>query len=319
MNPIIFPPVSINKQGGLRRVGVELEYAGLPLPRSAALVAGHYGGTVREESLNHYCVETPRFGTFSIKLDMALMQRISTEAARQRQTDPEHETLETMAEKVLSPIVSTWVPNEIVTPPIPLDALEEVDGLCRLLAEHGAKGTDASPIYAFGLHLNPEMPDIPPERLKDYLAAFVLLQDWLKEQTRMDFTRQITTFAKLFPVEYGRVLLAENYAPDLATLIDDYLAFNPTRNRALDMLPLFCHFDEARVRRAVDDPRVRARPTFHYRLPNCSINDPGWSIVREWGLWVAVEQLAEDTARLKSLAADYMARTTPLTAMLGFT
>jgi hypothetical protein len=32
--------------------------------------------------------------------------------------------------------------------------------------------------------------------------------------------------------------------PDLDTLIDDYLEYNPTRNRALDFLPLFLHLDE---------------------------------------------------------------------------
>lgn len=298
-------------------MGVELEYAGLSIPQTAQLLARHYGGTAREESLNHYVVDTERFGAFSIKLDMALMQRISTEAAKQRQLDPATETLEILAEKVLSPIVSTWVPNEIVTPPLPIDALAELDDLCSLLAEHGAKGTDASPIYAFGLHLNPEMPDIPKERLKDYLAAFVLLQEWLKEQTRMDLTRQITTFAKLFSTEYGRVLLAEDYRPDFDTFMRDYLEYNPTRNRALDMLPLFSEFDEARVQRAANDPRVRARPTFHYRLPNCSLGRADWSIIREWNLWVAVEELAEDAEHLRMLSKDYMIRTAPLASLFG--
>src|SRR3546814_9457337 len=42
------------------------------------------------------------------------------------------------------------------------------------------------------------------------------------------------------------------------------------------------------------DELIKARPTFHYRLPNARLADPQWSIVREWNLWVRVERLAHD-------------------------
>ena len=38
-------------------------------------------------------------------------------------------------------------------------------------------------------------------------------------------------------------MLDAGYGPDLGALIDDYLAANPTRNRALDLLPLFAELD----------------------------------------------------------------------------
>ena len=84
-------------------------------------------------------------------------------------------------------------------------------------------------------------------------------------------------------------------------LIDDYLTHNPTRNRALDMLPLFRHIDEQRVINVVDDDRIKARPTFHYRLPNCQIDEPDWGLIRAWRDWLQVEALAADATRLDAV------------------
>ncbi|MEO1695005.1 MAG: amidoligase family protein, partial [Pseudomonadota bacterium] len=81
-------------------------------------------------------------------------------------------------------------------------------------------------------------------------------------------------------------------------LIDDYLRLSPTRNTELDLLPLLAHLDADRVRRALPDEKVRARPTFHYRLPNAEIGNPNWSALREWNRWVLVEQIAADDAFL---------------------
>ena len=64
--------------------------------------------------------------------------------------------------------------------------------------------------------------------------------------------------------------------------IDDYLVENASRNRALDMLPVFAYLDEARIRAAVSDGLIKARPTLHYRLPNCEIEQPGWDLHPAW-------------------------------------
>jgi len=65
------------------------------------------------------------------------------------------------------------------------------------------------------------------------------------------------------------------------------------------MLPLFAHLDDERVRRAVDDPRVKPRPALHYRLPNCDIDRPGWNLSVPWRRWLQVEHLAADGERLR--------------------
>jgi len=73
------------------------------------------------------------------------------------------------------------------------------------------------------------------------------------------------------------------------------------------MLPAFMHFDEQRVKEKVADVLVRPRPTFHYRLPNCDLDNPEWSVIDEWNLWVKVEELAEDPARLEAMSLAFIA------------
>ncbi|MCB1684264.1 MAG: amidoligase family protein, partial [Pseudomonadales bacterium] len=69
----------------------------------------------------------------------------------------------------------------------------------------------------------------------------------------------------------------------------------------LDMLPLFSHLDAPRVAARVDDPRIKSRPTLHYRLPNCEIDREGWDLGGDWARWLQVEHLAADPTRLDSL------------------
>jgi hypothetical protein len=53
--------------------------------------------------------------------------------------------------------------------------------------------------------------------------------------------------------------------------------------------------------RKVVDPRIKARPTLHYRLPNCQIDEPGWGIHHAWSDWLQVEHLAADQPGLDEL------------------
>ena len=103
-------------------------------------------------------------------------------------------------------------------------------------------------------------------------------------------------------------MLDPSYAPDEDALIGDYLEANPTRNRALDMLPVLATLQEERVLAAAkESENVKARPTFHYRLPNCLIDDRSWSFGVEWNRWVEVERLAADEARMRVVADELLA------------
>ena len=72
------------------------------------------------------------------------------------------------------------------------------------------------------------------------------------------------------------------------------------------MLPLFAQIDEERVQAQVGDDRINARPTFHYRLPDCRIDDEQWTLARSWNRWCVVERLANDPQALDELTADFL-------------
>lgn len=212
---------------------------------------------------------------------------------------------------MLRDAASLIVPIEIVCPPLAIDELALVDPLIMALHSAGARGTDDSLIAAYGLHINPSLPDLEADTIHDYLRAFALLQWWLVQAHKIDLSRRLTPFIDLYPGKYLKSVLKSGQV-GMDSLIDDYLKYNATRNRALDMLPLFSFIDEEKVRRSVDDERIKPRPTFHYRLPNCLIGTPGWSLANAWNLWCLVEELACRPADLDSLGGEFLEAWRPL-------
>jgi hypothetical protein len=72
---------------------------------------------------------------------------------------------------------------------------------------------------------------------------------------------------------------------------------NPTRQRALDLLPVLAFLNETQVRRSLPGEKIGARPVFHYRLPHAHLSDPNWSILMERAGWLKVERLAAELRR----------------------
>ena len=99
----------------------------------------------------------------------------------------------------------------------------------------------------FGLHINPETPRVDAATLLNYLRAFVLLYPCLEQRIKVDITRRLGPYINSFPDEYVRLILAEDYPATAERLIDDYVRFNPTRNRPLDMLPVLACLDRERT------------------------------------------------------------------------
>ncbi|HYH18635.1 MAG TPA: amidoligase family protein [Azospirillum sp.] len=304
------PPRLTAPDGSPRRVGVELEFADLDAPSAARLVRELYGGEIRVEDPHRCRVTGTRLGDFTVELDMrsAHPEKKGPEKKGDSTAETEAGALDTVVEK-LRPlwgrIGSLVMPFEIAAPPVPIEQLPELEALIEGLRERGAAGTEASPLFAFGLHLNPEVADTGADYLVDHLKAFLILSPWLRAEIQVDPTRRLTGFIAAFPIDYAAKVADPAYRPDRSTLIADYLAANPTRNRELDMFPLFAHLEPDTLFAAVKDPHVRPRPTFHYRLPNARIGDPGWSLARDWNRWVAVEELAADRDRLDSLGTAF--------------
>jgi hypothetical protein len=304
-------PENLNPEGKLRRVGIEIEMAGISLDAIAESVMGTFGGEhVRKSPFEHRVTGTA-FGDFGLELDSDLLKRreyldyLEDMGVRvDRNAEP------SLLEKAFSEVAGLVVPHELVAPPIAHDALPELDRLREALRRAGAKGTHASVVYAFGLQLNLELAVMDAPYILRHLQAFMLLHDWLLDESQTDLSRRLTPFVEPFPEIYVRRILQVDYRPDLPALIGDYLADNPTRNRPLDMLPLFALLAPEQVRAApVEHHLIRPRPTFHYRLPDCRIDEADWSLADAWNGWVKVERLAHQPDKLAAASTAYLNET----------
>ncbi len=296
------PPDRCTRAGAVRRLGVELEMKGPAIETLAGLVADHVGGTVRPVSRYEHVIAGDPAGDWVVELDFAYLK----ERGRQpRQADGVLAQLDDAAEELLAAGSQALVPTEVVSPPLPMDRLGEVDVLIDRLRRAGARGTRDALTFAFGLHLNPELPDTDTVTITRYLKAFLCLFDWLRMRSQVDLLRRLTVYIDPFPSDYVRRVVDPGYWPEATVLVDDYLLDNATRNRALDLLPLFDFVDSQRVRAVIDDPRIKPRPAFHYRLPNCEIDRPGWGIRQAWLDWLQVEHLARDRRRLDEVCIRY--------------
>jgi hypothetical protein len=309
--PDAFPlPQRLHTRAGeIRRLGIELEFAGIDLDTISTLVMNVFGGQKIRASPFEYTVTGTTWGDFSIEIDISLLKnRRYLKLLDTMGIDIDAESLQ-KAEDMLARIAATVVPHEIATPPFPMNEVYRLESLRESLQQHHALGTRASLRYAFGLQFNPELPSLDAETILVYLRAFFLLIDWLQQRSRIVLSRRISPFINDFPQLYIRQVLDPDYRPDLARLIDDYLTANPTRNRPLDMLPLFAHVDRKRVYArlaATGSVKINPRPTFHYRLPNCLIDDPNWTIAHEWRGWLEVEELARHQAKIHMMSTDYL-------------
>ncbi|PLX66553.1 MAG: alpha-L-fucosidase [Azoarcus sp.] len=300
---LLMPLQTLNPDGTPRSVGVELEMNGFTLDALAGIVAESIGARIGSRGRYERVLIGDAAGEWVIELDFALLKQLGRE----------HHDEETLAggigkstEEVLSWLATPLVPLEVVSPPLPMARLGEVEGLIAHLHKAGARGTSDSLVNAFGMQLNVEIPGADADSIAAYLKAFLCLYDWLFARADIDVSRRVTSYVDPFPVDYVTRVLAPGYRPDRATLIEDYLDANPTRNRALDLLPLFLELDAPRVRRATDDPRIKPRPAFHYRLPDCEIGRPGWGLHCAWNDWIEVERLAADPERLSACGARYL-------------
>lgn len=307
MDEYVLPHPPYTRGGGVRKVGVELEFSGLSLPDAAEAVRAAYGGALRQDHEYRYTVATP-LGEFEVTFDSSLLSDRRYEQLIDGLGLPAGGSVKEAVEGALRRLGRSIFPLEIGTPPIPAGQLNELNKLERALRDRHAEGTKAGLLYAFALHFNPEVPDPgDPAGVAATLRAFLLLYRWLFREAEVDRLRRLLPFIDPFPEAYARLVIDPGYAPDMARLIDDYAHHNPTRNRPLDLLPLLAWNDRDLMSRpALAGQKVSPRPTYHYRLPNSSIDDPNWSIAQEWGRWVLVERLAADADRLARLARAYL-------------
>lgn len=295
------PDVQTTHTGEERRVGVEVELSGLGYRDLVDLVS-QLLQTPAESEARYVSRVTTELGTFAIELDSDPIKELDLTDERLPESIRE---IGGQAMGVIDAAAERIVPLEVVTPAIPFSRLQEVESLVDSLHLAGAQGSREAIYFAFGLQLNPELPDLEAGTIVRYLQAFAALYDWLKSRHQLDISRKFTTYIEPWHSRYSEQIMADDYAPDRESLMRDYLELNPTRNRALDLLPLFAHLDKALLDQYVQDPRIKSRPTLHYRLPDCDIGNPEWHFSNVWNDWVVVEQIANHAEHLAELRAAF--------------
>lgn len=296
-NTLNMPNIVRTADGKERRVGVEIELSGLGYQQLVDLAGKLLGGKSQPESRYVSKLETP-LGSFVIELDSDPIKDL--DLADERLPEPIRD-LGGQAMEVIDAAAELIVPLEIVSPPLVFSDLHQIETLVDELRKAGALGSRNAIYFAFGLQLNPELPDLKPTTLVRYYQAFAVLYDWLKARHQLDISRKFTPYIEPWSSRYTDLLIADDYLPDQRQMMVDYLESNPTRNRALDLLPLFAHLDKPLLDQYVEDPRIKSRPTLHYRLPDCDIDNPEWRFSSVWNDWVVVEQLANNAEDLKEL------------------
>jgi len=308
---IIMPANATIQDGEARRLGVELEFTGLDCHEVAAVIAKRFDGLLRQEDEYRYSVESTDHGRFVIELDSRYVHKGESplpDIGKRLEDEQLGDAVDRGVRMTIGEVTRHYVPVEIVCPTIPIASLRVLDNAVADLRERGARGTSESLVYAFGLQINVEMPALDAGTILTYFRAYLVSAERLRSDIGVDVSRRVLPFCQPHPPDYTRLVLRDDYAPGLEQLIDDYLRYNPTRNRDLDMLPLFAFIDEPRVIAFMgEEAKIKARPALHYRLPDSRIEDPDWFIVTEWNRWAkSVERLAADPKTLTAVRRAYL-------------
>lgn len=307
-DPLHLPNRLTNAEGEMREVGLELEFSGLELDEITTCVQEALGGNVECVSPYECVLSETTVGKIRIELDAILFREMKLrDFFKKLPLDHLHLDLGDSLEKILATEAKRVVPHEVIFPPIPITRLAELEPVRIALSKRGL-GTEASLFYAFGLHLNVEIPEQNITTLLRYFRAFLAAYPTLKSWHQLDLARRVLPFIDPFPTSYSLKVLDLAYEPNLSEFIADYIEANPTRNRPLDLLPLLAALDGTQVKDRLPDEKIKPRPAFHYRLPNSLLDDPDWRFTLEWNRWMIVESLVENDPLFQQLIHDEQER-----------
>ena len=281
-------PTPLNADGKPRKTGVEIELGGLSEARVAEVCTATLGGTATQGDGPFWTITQSSIGKIEVYLDIFLRKA-------------ERSALRDLALEIGREVI----PVEIVTAPLEMAGLEALHDLTDALRRAGALGSGAGWVFGFGLHLNIEIASRQSADILRPLLAYALIEDWLRHAGPIDESRRLLPFTDPYPTSFVRALLGLGMDASLRQMIAAYLEHTPSRNRGLDMLPIFAHLAPGSVEGALGES-VSARPAFHFRLPDCLIDEPDWSIAHEWQRWITVERIAEDERLLTRLGAAWL-------------
>lgn len=309
MNDFIMPLKMRNEKNEIRKVGFELEFSNIEIEDIVRILEQNFDFEVKKKNNFLYKLSS-KYGDFTLELDFELLTKQTLKNSvkdffEEVSVDIDKESIEKI-EELIGSISKDIVPYEISTPPLPLNDMNIINDIVQTLNQNKAYGTKDRFYNAFGLHINIEAESLEVENLLSYMKAYMVLQDYINKDAHIDLARTISPFIDNFKSDYMVYILDEKYKPTINELIEDYIQYNPTRNRSLDLLPLFASIDKQRVREKLPDEKIKPRPAFHYRLSNSMVGDSTWKVSDEWNRWILVENLANDENSLNYLSKEYL-------------
>lgn len=277
-------PFETTVDGLDRLCGIEIEFAGPTELETGNLIAKKFGGTVKDGGDHSVTVCDTRFGDIEVELDITLRKRHDLPFL--------NEGLDAMR---------GLIPVEVVTPPLSRAQLEDFNTICTGLRRIGAMGSRSGVLLGFGVHVNPEVVAPDHRFTLDTIAAYAMLEPWLRDKEQVDTTRRVMPFIGAWPK--GLISdLAHTEFDMLADLMRMAANHIESRNLSLDLLPLFKHAEPDLFADLFDiHDKTSARPTFHFRLPDSRIDETDWSLRQPWQLWRQVEQVAANDTLLAAL------------------
>lgn len=268
-------PEPSTASGEERRVGVEIEFSGLSEDEVATILQARFGGEISRDDPHSLQVDDSAVGTLKVELDTAIAKNQSGG----------------LRDKALD-LLRGVVPVEIVTEPLTRDAVVQFNAVIDDLRNAGAVGSRDGLLFGFGVHLNVEVVDAEAAMTLRTVRSFALLEAWLRAEGQIDTMRRILPFVKAWPAELidGLVRHKPQSMADLIDLCDPHIQ---SRNHSLDLLPLFKWAVPQLFEASYpDDTATKARPAFHFRLPDSRINEEDWSLHASWAMWHQVEEVA---------------------------
>ena len=281
-----------------RKVGFEIEFAGIDAQGAARILARVLGGEVETESPHFARITGSRLGDLTLELDTRYAHAAEDPGLIDRALDA------LGAREAAADMLAYLAPIELVTPPLAPEQFDTLDEAVVALREAGLQGTKGATLNAFGMHLNIQLVPPEPGRAIRIAAAYAFSEHWLRNVDPPDNARRATPFVDPYPGGYLRALAHEmdgGRVPDIEDFIALYARWNPNRNRGLDLWPLLGHLAPEACARVRGRPVKNARPAFHYRLPDSRLGQPGWSPRKPLARWDRLEAAADEPEALETL------------------
>ena len=263
-----------------------------------------FGGEHVVHSTFVHSVRGTAFGTFSVEMDTTVLKDKTYEKPlRAIGISPRRWDVKRLEQAILGTF-ATVVPAEVATPPLPVTELAPLDDLRRRLRDSGAGHAGRVAQCLRAAHQPGDRvgrPGVPPVGSARVRAAVPVAEDAHRGGLRpagQPVHQPVPAGLRAADPLAG--LPRDARQPDQRLPRPQPDPQSPARHDAGAGVPRARAASRTASRSA---HLVKPRPAFHYRLPNCMVDEPHWTVAREWNTWVAVERLAARRGAARGVVA----------------